>query len=604
MLKTHEIIDEYKKKAETCADNAEKASYYFKAGQFGDMDSIKKYASMVSADYGNVDSSLADKAVKKLKHAIPKFEKANTADKKERAIQELFDMKVPYAYYLMGNYYVNEGSPEKGILYLDFASLNGEPSAAAAAAECYSQIGDVNNSDKKYLGFDLEKYFHYKFLEIAWTETPWQKAKNYYKYVTGYMYNNINKKAVSSLISHLASVSVKATFGNPLTRYKKYSDFIPDDELNMIIYAWTQQYINDGSLGMYKVFKERLENETDCGIPLDKKGKPMKNIKRVIFESDDVYEGQLNSDGNPDGCGIYMFADKDIYDGEFKNGLPDGIGRLMEYTSDVKDKKYGYVCYEGQFLEGKKNGEFTVCGRNLYFEKLVEDETHFYEDDAEIVSKETEPYSEDYYDDDADDIYEYDLEDLFDEIDGIVNVLMNPNKYLTPQEKRIENSCMFVGKFIDTAENSLNTNRWLSAQIISRLLGIACDSDDDWIYGKENYDIISFIDEAFERAIELLGIDCDYPERTVVPAVNIACYIRIKKDYNNHLFYTLSNLWVSISMPSEGALLWVKRIAENNDPEIKSSDFSENTYCLDVERYYMGSNCRLFDPYKPEWEFD
>ena len=68
--------------------------------------------------------------------------------------------------------------------------------------------------------------------------------------------------------------------------------------------------------------------------------------------------------------------------------------------------------------------------------------------------------------------------------------------------------------------------------------------------------------------------------------------------------YTLSNLWVSISMPSAGALLWVKRIAENNDSKIKSSDFGENTYCLDVARYYMGSNCRLFDPYEPEWEFD
>ena len=157
MLKTHEIIDEYKKKAESCADKAEKASYYFKAGQFGDMDSIKKYASMVSADYGNVNSSLADKAVKKLKHAVPKFEKATTAEKKEHALKELLDMKVPYAYYLIGNYFVEEGNLEKGITYLDFAALNGEPSAAAAAAECYSKIGDVNNGDKKYLGFDLEK---------------------------------------------------------------------------------------------------------------------------------------------------------------------------------------------------------------------------------------------------------------------------------------------------------------------------------------------------------------------------------------------------------------------------------------------------------------
>lgn len=602
MLKTHEIIDEYKKKAEACADKAEKSSYYFKAGQFGDMDSIKKYASMVSADYGNVNSSLADKAVKKLKHAIPKFEKATTAEKKEHALKELLDMKVPYAYYLMGSYYVNEGSPEKGISYLDFASLNGEPSAADYAAACYSQISAVTKDigDKRNLGFDLEKYFHYKFLEIAWTETPWQKAKNYYKYVTGYMYRYNYERAVTSLCGDLASMSVKATFGNPLHRYIKYSDFIPDDELNMIIYAWTQQYINDNSLGMYKVFKKRLENETDCGIPLDKKGKPMKNIKRVVFESGDVYEGQLNSDGNPDGCGIYIFADKDIYDGEFKNGLPDGRGTLMEYTDDIKDKKYGYVCYEGQFQSGKKNGEFTVCGRNLYSEKLVDDEIHFYKDDAEILFDENTSAPGDY---DTDDIYEYDDDDLFDEIDGIVNVLINPNKYLTPQEKRIENSCMFVRKIIDTAEELLNTDRWMSAQIISRLLGIECDINDDWIFGEDYNDIISFADAAFERANVLLGLGCKYPERTVVPAANIACYIRMK--YNdNHLFYTLVNLWVSISMPSAGALLWVKRIAENNDPDIISSDFGEKNYCLDVERYYMGSNCRLFDPYEPEWEFD
>lgn len=603
MLKTHGIVDEYKKKAEACADKTEKASYYFKAGRFGDADSIQKYASLVSADYSNVDSALADKAVKKLKHAIPKFEKANTADKKERALAELLDMKVPYACYLIGNYYTEEGNPEKGISYLDFAALNGEPSAAAAAAECYSQISDVNKDigDKRYLGFDLQKYFHYKFLEIAWTETPWQKAKNYYKYVTGYTYKNINKKAVSSLITHLASVSVKATFGNPRSRYIKYSDFIPDDELNVIIYAWVQQYVDESSLGMYKVFKERLEKETDCGIPLGKNGKPMKNIKRVVFESGDVYEGQTDSDGNPDGFGIYMFADKDMYDGEFKNGVPDGRGILMEYTDNIKDGKYGYVCYEGHFQAGKKTGEFTVCGRNLYYEKLVDDETHFYTDDAENLPGESSQEPEYYHD--TDDIYEDDLEDLFDEIDGIVNVLMNPNKYLTPQEKRIENSCMFVRKFIDTAQELLNTDRRTSAQIISRLLGIECGLDDDWIFGEEYNDIISFIDAAFERANELLGIDCKSPERTVVPAANIACYIRMRYN-NNHLFYTLSNLWVSISMPSAGALLWVKRIAENNDPEIKSSDFGENIYCLDVERYYMGSNCRLFNPYEPESEFD
>ncbi len=601
MLKTHGIVDEYKKKAEACADKTEKASYYFKAGQYGDSDSIQEYASLVSADYSNVDSALADKAVKKLKHAIPKFEKANTADKKERAIQELLDMKVPYAYYLIGKYYTEEGNPEKAISYLNFAALNGDPSAAAAAAEFYSQISDVNNGgNKRYIGFDLKKYFHYKFLEIAWTETPWQKAKNYYKYVTGYTYNNINKKAVSSLISYLASMSVKATFGNPLSRYIKYAEFIPDDELNVMIYAWTQQYVDESSLGMYKVFKDRLEKETDCGIPLGKNGKPMKNIRRVVFESGDVYEGEMNSEGNPDGCGIYMFADKDMYDGEFKNGVPDGRGTLMEYTDDIKDGKYGYVCYTGQFLSGKKTGEFTVCGRNLYYEKLVGDEIHFYTDDAEIVSGENSQDSEDY---DTDDIYEEDLDDLFDEIDGIVNVLMNPNKYLTPQEKRIENSCMFVGKFIDTAQKFLNTDRRMSAQIITRLLGIECDINNDWIFGEDYNDIISFVDAAFERANELLGLGCKYPERTVVPAANIACYIRMKYN-NNHLFYTLSNLWVSISMPSAGALLWVHRIAENNDPEIKSSDFGENTYCLDVERYYMGSNCRLFDPYEPESEFD
>jgi hypothetical protein len=64
-----------------------------------------------------------------------------------------------------------------------------------------------------------------------------------------------------------------------------------------------------------------------------------------------TYKGEMK-DGKKEGYGIYYYTDGDIYEGEWKNDLPDGKGK---HTS--KDGSYSY---EGTFKEGKKNGR-GIC---------------------------------------------------------------------------------------------------------------------------------------------------------------------------------------------------------------------------------------------------
>lgn len=79
--------------------------------------------------------------------------------------------------------------------------------------------------------------------------------------------------------------------------------------------------------------------------------------KVEIYSSGDSYEGEINSEGKRHGFGVYTTAryefgsdnvfSGDVYIGYFKNGIREGQG---VYTSKDGSR------YEGEFKNGKPNG--------------------------------------------------------------------------------------------------------------------------------------------------------------------------------------------------------------------------------------------------------
>ena len=86
--------------------------------------------------------------------------------------------------------------------------------------------------------------------------------------------------------------------------------------------------------------------------------------------SDGSYEGQINSDGEKHGFGIYRWIDGSIYEGDYRNDLRHGKGRFLwangesyegDYLKDERTGKGTYnwpdgSLYKGEFLAGKRHG--------------------------------------------------------------------------------------------------------------------------------------------------------------------------------------------------------------------------------------------------------
>ena len=86
--------------------------------------------------------------------------------------------------------------------------------------------------------------------------------------------------------------------------------------------------------------------------------------------SDGSYEGQINSDGEKHGFGIYRWIDGSIYEGDYRNDLRHGKGRFLwangesyegDYLKDERTGKGTYnwpdgSLYKGEFLTGKRHG--------------------------------------------------------------------------------------------------------------------------------------------------------------------------------------------------------------------------------------------------------
>lgn len=79
------------------------------------------------------------------------------------------------------------------------------------------------------------------------------------------------------------------------------------------------------------------------------KGSCVNSIGTWMWPTHDVYTGQFNKAGYRHGAGIFRWnKTQDVYEGSFKNGLPDGAGVYVWGTNAQR--------YVGQFSLGRKHG--------------------------------------------------------------------------------------------------------------------------------------------------------------------------------------------------------------------------------------------------------
>jgi hypothetical protein len=111
-------------------------------------------------------------------------------------------------------------------------------------------------------------------------------------------------------------------------------------------------------------------------------------VKTINYPTGDIYEGQVNAQGIPQGKGKGIFAKSYmLYEGNWENGNPNGKGKFVgwrliagkadttaRYIGEVVNgmitgngtyTKVGQWVYTGGFLEGKFNGK----GKKTYFNK-------------------------------------------------------------------------------------------------------------------------------------------------------------------------------------------------------------------------------------------
>lgn len=82
-------------------------------------------------------------------------------------------------------------------------------------------------------------------------------------------------------------------------------------------------------------------------------GKLSDKKKYTVYQSG-KYAGPLNSNGNPDGFGVYSSLNS-YYVGNFKNGLLEGKGILISSNKTI---------YYGEFFNGKFHGNGNIYSKN------------------------------------------------------------------------------------------------------------------------------------------------------------------------------------------------------------------------------------------------
>lgn len=113
------------------------------------------------------------------------------------------------------------------------------------------------------------------------------------------------------------------------------------------------------------------------------------DARKVKFKNGDVYDGEWKNKA-PNGMGVMIYANGEIYSGYWVNGIKNGMGTMSflsgdEYLGDWKDDKFhgeGKMTYankdfyQGSWEAGKKQGEGTMTYSDgaVYAGSWVEDQ--------------------------------------------------------------------------------------------------------------------------------------------------------------------------------------------------------------------------------------
>jgi hypothetical protein len=93
------------------------------------------------------------------------------------------------------------------------------------------------------------------------------------------------------------------------------------------------------------------------------------NLSTTKMDNEAFYQGEKNSDNQPDGKGVMVYSDGTIYEGEFVEGMCEGRGRLIHASGDV---------YEGDWDHNKAHGKgiLTTLDNTVYVGKWEDDKKH------------------------------------------------------------------------------------------------------------------------------------------------------------------------------------------------------------------------------------
>ncbi len=376
---------------------------------------------------------------------------------------------------------------------------------------------------------------------------------------------------------------------------------------------------------------------------------------KQVSQNGDVYEGQWKNDLRH-GKGTYRWANGDTYEGDWADGKRCGYGiftafgtrqpggeRFAEYSyaGEWRDSlKHGHgICIEGdraldptvKVLEGEWENNMRQ-GRFVWY-SLHADGTRsrrlidVYKD-GRVVSQNL-PYDGDDADEDDDAPAgpmvrgTMSLSHLSDwqsvlsgehreaqkrdadrkaAVEELIDIYLHPRKFAQLSEigdRNIEEACLFLGQYLHEAEELFLDDRTPeSAGRIGEILGVTFRGDEPFITDDSTEYFNDFLSDALQCLTDTIPGSVKNAGRTVVAAVNIACYVW-KTDGETALFRDAARLWVEWGRDCDADYLWLQRMAENGDSSVSSFYGDEDIYSLEVDRYTMGSDCHLYDPYDP-----
>lgn len=319
-----------------------------------------------------------------------------------------------------------------------------------------------------------------------------------------------------------------------------------------------------------------------------------KNGQGVYFyKSGGNYNGNW-VDNMWQGHGVYTFANGDIIDCQWINGVRNGAG--SEIFPDGSR-------YDGMYNNGKRHGDGVYTfesGRRL--KKLYDNGTLISEEELPPVEKSTIS-STDIPSWNSVKSGEFKKKQVSkttrkNKISSVVNMLRNPTSFSDPDDRNIEESCRYLGQYIDEATDLFLARKEVeAAEIIGEILGVTFDPNEDWFGNDEIKYFSDFLCAALYSIGKKINFDTPDHDRIIIPAANIACYMW--EDYGDtKLFSAVTFIWVEAGKDCEADYLWFVRMRENGDYRIrdKYSEIDEKYYGLDVDSSIMGSDCKLYSP--------